>query len=63
MTDNKNVTDSKIRAENLRAAPRDAGGTMSDGLIIATELGGPPDFLKPLAVHVRQTKTVVLLKA
>lgn len=47
MTDSENVMDYIIRAENLITALRDAGETMSDGLIIAMVLGRLPDMFKP----------------
>lgn len=56
MADNKTVTDYLIRAENIITALRDAGETMSDGLVIAMMLGGLPDSFKPLAVHVTQNE-------
>ena len=59
MTDNQSVTDYIIRAENLITALRDAGETMSDGLIIAMVLGGLPETFKPLAVHVTQNEDTV----
>ncbi len=59
MTDEESVTDYIIRAENIITALRDAGETISDGLIIAMVLGGLPDMFKPLAVHVTQNEDAV----
>lgn len=59
MENNESVTDYLIRAENIITALRDAGETMSDGLIIAMILGGLPDCFKPLAVHVTQNDDMV----
>lgn len=44
------------RAENTITALRDAGESMSDGLIIAMILGGLPDSFKPFAVHMTQNE-------
>lgn len=59
MTEKESVTDYIIRAENIIAALRDAGETMSDGLIIAMILAGLPDSFKPLAIHVTQNEDTV----
>ena len=60
MAENETVTDFLIRAENIITAFRDAGETMSDGLIVAMMLGGLPDSFKPLAVHVTQNEDNVI---
>ena len=59
MADSETVTDYLIRAENIITALREAGETMSDGLIVAMTLGGLPDSFKPLAVHVTQNEDSV----
>lgn len=56
MTENETVTDYLIRAENIITALREAGETLSDGLIVAMILGGLPGAFKPLAVHVTQNE-------
>lgn len=56
MEEKETVTDYLIRAENIITALREAGETLSDGLIVAMVLGGLPDSFKPLAVHVTQNE-------
>lgn len=56
MEGNETVTDYMIRAENIISVLRDAGESMSDGLLVATILNGLPDSFRPLAVHVTQNE-------
>lgn len=56
MEEKETVTDYLIRPENIITALREAGETLSDGLIVAMVLGGLPDSFKPLAVHVTQNE-------
>ena len=66
MTEEEDVTDFVIRAERTAIGLRSAGETISDNLVIAMLLKGPPEAYKPFVVVQTQLdkyKTLVEFKA
>ena len=59
MGTNKTITEHLLRAEKAIMALRNAKETLSNGLIIATILKGPPESYKPLAFHITQSTSEI----
>ncbi len=57
---NESVTDNIIRAETAITALRNAGETLSHGLLTAMILKDLPDSFKPFSIHITQRREVNL---